>query len=309
MEFEPDAPDLRSAHVIVVGNEKGGAGKSTISIHLAVALLKAGHKVACIDLDSRQQTMTRFFENRRSWSTSARWQIEHPTHRALPRGELADARANEALEFATFADAIGAVEHEYEFVVIDTPAADSYLMRLAHSLADTLVSPINDSYVDIDVFSRVQHDRSQRGAISQYAELVREARRKRRIVDNGLIDWVVVRNRIASIASNNARQIAVSVGRLAQELRFRVADGLHDRVIFRELFPIGLTALDPIEQGAEQGALTSSQLAARREIETLLGALGLPMRLPGVDHSQSRQLWRDRVALYYADASSGASVS
>ena len=140
-------------------------------------------------------------------------------------------------------------------------------MRLAHSLADTLVSPINDSYIDVDVFSRVQHDRSQRGAISQYAELVREARRKRRIVDNGLIDWVVVRNRIASIASNNARQIAVSVGRLAQELRFRVADGLHDRVIFRELFPIGLTALDPIEQGADQGALTSSQLAARREIE------------------------------------------
>jgi chromosome partitioning protein len=253
--------------------------------------------------------MTRFFENRRSWSTSARWQIEHPTHRALPRGELADARANEALEFATFADAIGAVEHDYEFVVIDTPAADSYLMRLAHSLADTLVSPINDSYVDIDVFSRVQHDRSQRGAISQYAELVREARRKRRIVDNGMIDWVVVRNRIASIASHNARQIAVSVGRLAHELRFRVADGLHDRVIFRELFPIGLTALDPIEQGADQGALTSSQLAARREIESLVSSLELPLRLPGVDHSQSRQLWRDRVALYYADASSGARVS
>ena len=205
MDFEPDAPDLRSAHVIVVGNEKGGAGKSTLSIHLAVALLKAGYKVACIDLDSRQQTMTRFFENRASWSAQARWDIELPDHRALPRGELADARANEAMEFTTFAEAIGAVEHDYEFVVIDTPASDSFLMRLAHSLADTLVSPINDSYIDIDVFSRVQHDRSHRGAISQYAELVRIARRRRKLVDNGLIDWVVVRNRMASIASNNAK--------------------------------------------------------------------------------------------------------
>ena len=306
MDFDNDEPDLTSAHVVVVGNEKGGAGKSTISIHLAVALLKSGYKVACIDLDSRQQTMTRFFENRRSWSAQAQWEIELPTHRALPRGELNDARANEALEFTIFAEAIGAVEHEYEFVIIDTPASDSYLMRLAHSLADTLVSPINDSYIDIDVFSRVQHDRSQRGAISQYAELVREARRKRRLVDNGLIDWVVVRNRLASIASNNTRQIAVSLARLAQELRFRVADGLHDRVIFRELFPIGLTALDPLEEASIQGALTASQQAARREIETLVTALELPKRLPGVDLTQSRRLWREKLSLGYAQASAGA---
>jgi len=305
MDFEPDASDLRSAHVIVVGNEKGGAGKSTLSIHLAVALLKAGYKVACIDLDSRQQTMTRFFENRASWSAQARWDIELPDHRALPRGELVDARANEAMEFTTFAEAIGAVEHDYEFVVIDTPASDSYLMRLAHSLADTLVSPINDSYIDIDVFSRVQHDRIQRGAISQYAELVREARRKRRLVDNGLIDWVVVRNRMASIASNNAKQIAISLSRLSRELGFRAADGLHDRVIFRELFPIGLTALDPIEEGATQGALTNSQLAARREIEQLLDSLELPRRLPGGDMSQSRRLWREKVALFHENVGVG----
>ena len=291
MDFENDAPELRSAHVIVVGNEKGGAGKSTISIHLTVALLKAGYKVACIDLDTRQQTMTRFFENRRRGRPNRSGRSSFRCIARCERGESDDVRANEAQEFAMFAEAIGAVEHEYEFVVIDTPASNSYLMRLAHSLADTLVSPLNDSYVDIDVFSRVQHDRSQRGAISQYAELVREARRKRRLVDNGLIDWVIVRNRIASIASNNARQIAVSISRLAQELRFRVAEGLHDRVIFRELFPIGLTALDPIEGGATQGALTVSQQAARREIEGLLAALELPTRLPGVPHLQSRRNW------------------
>jgi chromosome partitioning protein len=309
MDFEHDNPELRSAHVVVVGNEKGGAGKSTLSIHIAVALLKSGHKVACIDLDTRQQTMSRFFENRASWSHHASWPIELPRHCAMGRGESNDVQANEAEEFAAFAQAISDVEHDYEFVIIDTPASDSYLMRLAHSLADTLVSPLNDSYIDVDVFSRVHHDRDRRGAVAHYADLVLQARRKRRIVDNGVIDWVMVRNRVASLSSNNAKQIAISIGRLSRELGYRLADGLHDRVIFRELFPIGLTALDPIEQGANQGALTSSQLAARREIESLVSSLELPLRLPGVDHSQSRQVWRDRVALYYADPSSGASVS
>jgi chromosome partitioning protein len=299
MNFDFDAPDLRSAHVIVVGNEKGGAGKSTISIHLSVALLKAGYRVATIDLDTRQRTLTRFFENRKSFAASAAWPIEMPRHCALERGESSDVRENEAREFAAFAEAIGAVEHDYEFVVIDTPAFDSYLMRLAHSLADTLVSPLNDSYIDVDVFSRVNHDRKQRGAVAHYADLVIEARRKRRLVDNGLIDWVMARNRMASILSNNARQVAISIARLGAELQFRVADGFHDRVIFRELFPIGLTALDPIEEAAERGSLTASQLAARREIESLLEALQLPTRTPGVEHMESRRLWHTRVATYY----------
>jgi chromosome partitioning protein len=299
MDFDSDSADLRSAHVIVVGNEKGGAGKSTISIHLTVALLKAGHRVASIDLDTRQQTLTRFFENRRSWSASANWPIELPHHCAMSRGESTDLRENETREFADFAEAIGAVEHDYEFVVIDTPASDSYLMRLAHSLADTLISPVNDSYIDVDVFSRVNHDREHRGAIAHYANLVIEARRKRQIVDNGVIDWVMVRNRIASLANNNARQIAISIDKLGAELRFRAVDGLHDRVIFRELFPIGLTALDAIEQSAQKGALTASQISARREIESLVEALRLPARTPGMRHLDSRRLWHAEAADYY----------
>jgi chromosome partitioning protein len=301
MHFEDDQPELRSAHVIVVGNEKGGAGKSTLSIHLSVALLKAGRRVATIDLDTRQRTLTRFFENRRSWSAGASWPIELPFHSAIERGESGDVRQNEAMEFALFADAIGAVEHDYEFVVIDTPASDSYLMRLAHSLADTLVSPLNDSFIDVDVFTRVSHDRAQRGAVAHYAGLVLEARRKRRLVDNGVIDWVMARNRIASLASNNAKQIAVSIARLSADLQFRVVEGLHDRVIFRELFPIGLTALDPIEAAADSRALTASQQAARREIEGLVEALRLPTSASDLPHMESRRLWHAEVSQFYRD--------
>jgi chromosome partitioning protein len=301
MAADDESPDNRSAHVIVVGNEKGGAGKSTLSIHIAVALLKSGYKVACIDLDTRQQTMTRFFENRASWSSHASRPIELPRHCAMQRGESDDVRANEAKEFAAFAQAISDAERDFDFVVIDTPASDSYLMRLAHSLADTLVSPLNDSYIDVDVFSRVHHDRDRRGGVAHYADLVLQARRKRRLVDNGVIDWVMVRNRIASLASNNAKQISISIGRLSRELGFRVAEGLHDRVIFRELFPIGLTALDPIEEGAINGALTTSQTSARREIDDLVKALALPARAPGVEYSQSRHIWRDRVLSFYRE--------
>src|ERR1700733_8167213 len=176
-EFEP--PDLRTAHVIVIGNEKGGTGKSTLSIHISIALLKAGFRVATIDLDTRQRTLTRFFENRASWAATAPWAVELPFHHALDRGNSENIRDNETAEFGAFASAIAEVEHEYEFVVIDTPASDSYLMRLAHSLADTLISPLNDSYIDADVFSRVNHDRRERGATAQYAALVLEARRQR----------------------------------------------------------------------------------------------------------------------------------
>ncbi len=298
---EPDIepPDLRSAHVIVIGNEKGGTGKSTLSIHITVALLKAGFRVATIDLDTRQRTLTRFFENRQSWAQTSPWEVELPFHHALDRGVSVNVHDNETMEFGAFAEAISAIEHSYEFVVIDTPASDSYLMRLAHSLADTLVSPVNDSYVDVDVFSRVHHDKAHRGEVAHYANLVLEARRKRHLVDQGLIDWVLVRNRVASIQSNNAKQIAISLSRMAIELQLRPMEGLHDRVIFRELFPIGLTALDPIEEAARNGTLSQSQLSARKEIETLVSSLQLPERSAGMAHLQSRHIWFERMSDYY----------
>jgi chromosome partitioning protein len=300
MSFDSDeAPELRTAHVIVVANEKGGSGKSTLSIHLSVALMKAGYRVATIDLDTRQRSLTRFFENRASWARVAPWKVELPKHFAPERGQSANVQENEAAEFAVFAEAIGEVEHNYEFVVIDTPASDSYLMRLAHSLADTLISPMNDSFIDMDVLSRVHHDRTQRGQMAQYAEIVMEARRKRRLVDNGLIDWILVRNRIATLQTNNARQLDQALRKLAFELQFRVAEGLHDRVIFRELFPLGLTALDAIEEANH--ALTPSQLSARREIETLVNELRLPSRVEGADHLQARHIWFNAIADFYRD--------
>src|SRR5579862_6044318 len=92
--------ETQSAHVVVLGNEKGGSGKSTTALHIAVALLKAGQRVATIDLDSRQKSFTHYVENRRAWAERARVQLELPTHYCVERGETNSLEANEAQEFA-----------------------------------------------------------------------------------------------------------------------------------------------------------------------------------------------------------------
>src|ERR1700754_3367864 len=144
-----------SAHVVVLGNEKGGSGKSTTALHIAVALLKAGQRVATIDLDSRQKSFTHYIENRRAWAERARVKLEMPTHFCVARAEGPSVEGNEAQEFASFSQAIGAIEHSHDVVVVDTPGSDTYLMRLAHSMADPLVTPLNDSFVDFDVLGQI----------------------------------------------------------------------------------------------------------------------------------------------------------
>src|ERR1700740_1515916 len=144
-----------SAHVVVLGNEKGGSGKSTTALHIAVALLKAGQRVATIDLDCRQQSFTRYINNRSAWARRTGLNLELPVHRLIKLGETMQIADNENSEFQQFMDAVSAVERTFDFIVIDTPGNDSYLMRLAHSMADTLVTPINDSFLDFDVLGTV----------------------------------------------------------------------------------------------------------------------------------------------------------
>src|SRR3954452_4966870 len=144
-----------SAHVVVLGNEKGGSGKSTTALHIAIALLKAGQRVATIDLDCRQQSFTRYIGNRRSWARRTGLALELPEHRCISPGETMQIADNEASEFQQFMDAVSAVESTFDFIVVDTPGSDSYLMRLAHSMADPLLTPINDSFLDFDVLGAV----------------------------------------------------------------------------------------------------------------------------------------------------------
>jgi len=294
--LDPGEMTPRQAYVVVCGNEKGGSGKTTIAMHLIVALLGAGFRVASIDLDSRQKSLTRYVENRAAWRQKRGGRIAMPDHARVERATGDSVAENENHELAQFQDILQRVEHTHDFIVIDTPGHDGYAMRLAHCMADTLVTPINDSFIDFDVLGRIDSETGEVVGVSHYAAMVRDARRHRRMVDGGLLDWVVVRNRLANVATRNNRDVAASLQELCMRLGTRLAEGISERVIFRELFPIGLTALDELGQGGSGIGPTLSHLSARQEIRSLLAALKLPIDDIGRRRAQARRVWLENAS-------------
>jgi chromosome partitioning protein len=291
MLVQPIEESPQSAHVVVLGNEKGGSGKSTTALHIAVALLKAGQRVATIDLDSRQKSFTHYIENRRDWAERARITLELPTHYCVQRSESVSVEANEAKEFADFSAAISAIEHNHDVVVIDTPGNDTYLMRLAHSMADTLVTPLNDSFLDFDVLATLDPTNFAVIGESHYAEMVREARRQRRLVDGRMTDWIVVRNRLSALGSRNKRLVGEGLAELSKRMGFRCVDGFAERVVYREFFPRGLTALDDLDATVLGTRPSMSHVTAREEVISLLNALHLPLSENGKRRAAARAEW------------------
>jgi chromosome partitioning protein len=255
-------------HVVVLGNEKGGSGKSTTAMHLIVALLREGYRVGSLDLDARQGSLSRFIANRAENGLD----LPMPRHVRLEQSTLDSTAAAREEEKRRF-DAILAEMADCDFVVIDTPGSDSNLSRIGHARADTLVTPLNDSFLDLDLLARVDSQGQKIRGPSTYAEMVWEQKKRRALSDGGSIDWIVMRNRLASLDARNKRRIGKLVEELARRIGFRLAPGFSERVVFRELFPRGLTLLDLADAGT---ALTLSHVAARQELRGLLDVIGLP---------------------------------
>jgi chromosome partitioning protein len=291
----PSGGARRAAHVIVVGNEKGGSGKSTTAMHIAVALLKSGYSVATVDLDGRQLSLTRYVENRSRWARTAGVSLAVPEHFHVPPSRRESLTDSEGEEFRKLTDGLSEVEARHDFVVIDTPGSDTFLNRLAHRIADTLITPMNDSFIDFDVLGRIDPVSYEILDISQYAASVRDARRERRQADNAILDWVVVRNRMANITSRNEQRVANCLRNLSMKLGFRIADGISERVIFREFFPVGLTALDDFDERVLGSRPTLSHLAARQEIRQLVAALRLPTDEVGRKRAEARQRYAETI--------------
>jgi chromosome partitioning protein len=280
----------RSARVIVVGNEKGGSGKSTVAMHIAIALTKSGQNAATIDLDTRQKSFTRYVENRRAWARQATRKLDIPEHFCF--GNLNYPSADEeAAGCKALEDTVDTLADRYGVVVIDTPGQDSYLARHAHSLSDILITPLNDSFVDFDVLGTIDPISFEVAGVSHYADMVREARRQRRLVDGGLTDWVVVRNRLSTLGSRNRRLVGEGVDSLAKQLGFRTVDGFAERVVYREFFPRGLTALDDLNEDTLGLRPTSSHVTARDEIKILIDSLRLPIDERGKRRAAARAEW------------------
>jgi len=265
---------MAQPQVIVVGNEKGGAGKSTLAIHIVVGLLHAGRRVAIIDLDLRQRSMAHFFASRAAWTAANGHVLPMPIEPDLGDGK-ALARAGEAEQLAIFEAAFASAQ-DSDIILIDTPGGDTALSRAAHARADQIVTPMNDSFVDFDLLGQVDPVTLELLKPSIYSESVWEAR-KHRAINEGrhvAIDWLVVTNRLAVAEARNRRRLDERLAKLAKRVGFRVGPGLRDRVIYRELFPFGLTVAD-LSNDIRPVAVSLAHVAARQEMRNLMQAMGL----------------------------------
>ncbi len=252
---------MAGAHHIVFANEKGGTGKSTTAVHVAIALASRGARVACIDLDSRQRTLYRYLENRRE--TIKRRGITLP----MPEFEVFDHDSLARLELL-----MDKSSQDVDFLIFDTPGRDDKYARFVATRAHTLVTPINDSFVDFDLIGQVDPENFKVKRLSFYAELIWEARKARAKSDGVTIDWVVVRNRLHNMEARNQQRMTDAIAELSKRVGFRSVPGLNERVIYRELFPSGLTLIDK----GHLGQLATAHIVARQELRELVTGLALP---------------------------------
>ena len=262
----------RRPYALVLGNEKGGSGKSTTAMHVIVGLLRLGYRVGSIDLDARQGSLSRYLEHRQRHVEEAGADLPLPDHHRVFGSDETGRRKAEAQERESLQAAFAALSG-CDFMVIDTPGSDSYLSRLGHLNADTLITPLNDSFLDLDVIAEIDRERREVLGPSLYSRMVWEQNNQRVVNGRKPIDWVVMRNRLSHIEPRNKREIGVLLEKLGLRIGFRLAPGFGERVIYRELFLKGMTVLDlPLGEGVPS---VSSHLAARREVGALLRSIGL----------------------------------
>ncbi|WP_300376629.1 division plane positioning ATPase MipZ [Henriciella sp.] len=263
------------ARVIVVGNEKGGAGKSTVAMHMSVALMRMNQRVGVIDLDVRQRTLTRYLENRLRWVQSTGSKLPIPEIIRVDASTERDLDAAEREESERLLGAIKRLKAVCDVIIIDVPGGDTFLARLAHTVADTLVTPLNDSFVDFDLLGDVNPQTLEVIRPSFYSEMVWNCRKKKAQESRKPIDWIVMRNRVSPLEARNKQKVGEALNNLSKRIGFRLGPGLSERVIYRELFPAGLTLLDLTERGSNI-AFTMSHVAARQELRDLVILLKLP---------------------------------
>jgi chromosome partitioning protein len=236
--------------------------------------MAAGKAVGAIDLDLRQQSFFRYLENRAATAARDETELSMPRQFTLRISSEDSSEAARAEEESRFAQALETLDESCDFILIDCPGADTRYARMAHAVADTLITPMNDSLVDFDLLARIDAKSGKVLGPSVYSELVWEARQLRASAGLKPVDWVLLRNRLAHNQALNRRKVGKALENLSKRIGFRIVPGFSERVIFRELFPMGLTLLDL--KKSNRLSLSLSNIAARQEVRELVKALNLP---------------------------------
>jgi len=262
-------------YIFVVGNEKGGAGKTTCSMHLIAGLLDKGLRVASIDVDCRQHSLTRYLQNREAYRISQNAQnILMPMNFLLKDSVAPTIAERETEETKLFEEALNKAKENADVIVIDTPGSHSFLSCLAHSYANTVITPINDSFVDLDVMAKVDAEGQNIISPSIYSQMIWSQKMERVKRDGNSIEWVVTRNRLSSLDAKNKRNVSNILEQLAKRISFRIVSGFSERVIFKELFLKGLTLLDLTKINYDK-PFSMSHVAARQELREFLQGIGI----------------------------------
>lgn len=259
--------------IIIIGNEKGGAGKTTCSMHLIIGLLDKGYRVSSIDVDSRQHSLTRYIENRKAYIENHKAKIPCPNHFLVGTSNENDLTKREDSEKKNFEAALSQASKESDFVIIDTPGSYSFLSKLAHSYADIVITPINDSFIDLDVMAKVDEE-GKVVAPSIYSQMIWDQKMERAKRDGESIEWFALRNRLTSLDARNKRNVNNALSELSRRIGFKVISGFSERVIFKELFLQGLTLLD-LKKIDYDRPFTMSHVAARQELRDFLDEIGV----------------------------------
>ena len=290
-------PNAGAGRVIVLGCTKGGTGKSTTAMHLIVALLAEGNKVGSIDLDMPQGTLTRYLENRRTFASKKKIELSMPVHHTLDSGGDVIGR---------FEDVLGDLTAACDYAVIDTPGYDGPMSRHAHAFADTLITPINDSFLDLDSLAQVEAETLRVQRLSDYSNMVFAAKERKEQSGGRSLDWIVVRNRLSSLDARNKRNLADAIEKLSEQLHFRGVVGLSERVIYRELFLQGLTLLDLFNVGSEV-EVTMGHVAALQELRMLLDMVR--PKPPQVEPLQIPRITRTKTGVRAAKTPKGSKTA
>jgi chromosome partitioning protein len=252
------------AHIIVFANEKGGVGKSTSAFHTCVALCNAGEKVAALDLDLRQRTLGRAMDAREVTARDYNVDLPGPRHLILKQATEAGLEAE-----------IRMAQIDCGFVIIDVGGHDSPIARRAIYMADTIVTPVNDSFIDLDMLGHIDAKTGEFKTLGPFARLVEHLKEPGLGARPKALDWVVMQNRSRSFGTRNERKFREALEVIAPVAGFRLIPGLRERVVYRELFPLGLTLYD-LKTIPELG---QAQPNALRELADMLESLKLPSRV------------------------------
>lgn len=271
------------AHIIVFGNEKGGSGKSTAAIHVAIGLLRLGYKVGTLDLDARQGTFTDMMKNRWNFVKNTGVDLPDPLHMMIDKSAADSVEEQKVEERCFMTMALEELSASCDFVVVDTPGTHSHLSLLAHEAANTLVTPVNDSMIDLSVLAKLNMESLEIEGPSAYTDMVLSTSAHK----GEDFHWIVMRNRRSHLAMKHKEEIDDVLIRMSEKFNFQYLQGFGERIIFRELYMKGLTLLDVKQAGQKAGlgsaSLTMSQISARQEVRNLIAAIN-PSKHKGYKH-------------------------